>query len=291
MEINQFCKYISKLAVKSLIYEVSATPKPGLVDRNNPGAHRDMDFFTFIDSSLELTDYFYECTYIGSNFYNEDKTMLLKEIRPRGIKAENDMFLATKGVNTHKGLIFSVGIICAAVGHIFREKPSIYISSQDICSLVKMISQGITSELENLDGKEELTYGERLFIKYGSKGIRGEAETGFKTVTDHSLPIMKTLMKEELHINDVLVQVLLNLMATTEDSNILGRHNMETLSFVRDKAKTVLKHGGYLTLAGKLLVEDMDKSFIKKNISPGGSADLMAITIMLYMLEEGDTFE
>lgn len=288
MEITKFCKYISNMAVKSLLYEVSATPKPGLVDRNNSGAHKDMDFYTFIDSSLALFDYFYECAHIGCNFSNEDKTELLKEIRPTGIKAENDMFLATKGVNTHKGLIFSIGIICAAAGYIFRKERSQYISSGEICNLIKQITKGLTEELDKPKDMEALTYGERLYIKYGSKGIRGEVETGFKTVTDYSLPVMKDLMKEDIHINHILIQVLLNLMTKAEDSNILGRHDMETLEFVRDKAKASLRHGGYLTPYGKIFVEEMDKYFIERNISPGGSADLLAITIMLNMLEDGN---
>lgn len=287
MNNTEFCMYISSLATKSMIYEVSASPKPGLVDRLNSGAHKDMDFFTFIDSSMILTDYFYKCTMAGIEFKEGDYSLLLKNIRPFGIEAEKNMFEATNGVNTHKGLVFSLGIISAAAGLLYSRNNSVYIATEKITDLVKLMAKDITLELENCRDKETPTYGEKLYLQYGVKGIRGEVEEGFNTVLKYSLPILKDLINTGNHINDILVQVLLNLMAHTEDSNILGRHSMETLNFVKEKAGFALDHGGYLTPYGKLYVKEMDKYFINRNISPGGSADLLAITIMLYMLENG----
>ena len=198
------------------------------------------------------------------------------------------MFDATKGVNTHKGLIFSLGIICAATGCLYSEDNSLNQNSIDICSLVKLIAKDITIELDEAKNKDRLTYGETLYLRYGVKGIRGEVESGFNSVMEHSMPILKDLLKKKININDILVHVLLNLMSYSEDSNVLGRHDMETLDFVKEKAQAALKHGGYLTLYGKIFVDEMDKYFIDKNISPGGSADLLAVTIMLYMIENGE---
>ena len=98
MDYNEFSNYISNLIIKSMLYEVSTTPKPGLVDRNNSGAHKDMDFFTFIDSSVVFYDYFYNCVKIGLEFDHEDFKKLLILIRPIGIKAEEIMFQATKNI-------------------------------------------------------------------------------------------------------------------------------------------------------------------------------------------------
>ena len=285
---NEFCTYISNIAIKSLLYEVSVSPKPGLVDRSNSGAHNDMDFFTFIDSSVSLIYYFYNCTKEGMLFQGEDKTKLLKLIRPYGLKAEADMFKATNGINTHKGLIFSMGIIAAAAGQHYVEFNKKQIATIEISNRVKAIAKNITKELDDIEEREDLTYGERLYLKYGIKGIRGEVENGFPTVTNYSLPVLRGLSNKDIHINHKLVHVLLHLLENTEDSNILGRHNLETLEYVKDKAKNALSHGGYLTPHGRLYVEEMDKYFIERNISPGGSADLLAITIMLYMLEKGD---
>lgn len=288
MSGNNFSNYISRLAVKSLLYEVTASPKPGLVDRNNSGAHKDMDFFTFIDSSVALAEYFNQCCEIGFSFDKEDKKDLLKEIRPVGILAEESMFRATGGINTHKGLIFSLGIICAAAGLYYNVHGTKLIPSDEISKITKEITEGITKELEDVNDKEILTYGEKLYLKYGVKGIRGEVESGFSTALQYGLPIFKDLAGKDLHINDILVQVLLHLMVNTEDSNILGRHDEKTLGYAKKMAGTALRHGGYLTSHGKIYVEDMDRFFIEKNISPGGSADLLAVTIMLYLLEKGD---
>lgn len=116
-----FCEYISQIAVKSMLLEVSATPKPGLVDRNNSGAHKDMDFNTFIESSVSQVYTFYNCTLEGLKFEGEDNKELLKAIRPAGIEGESKMFNATRGINTHKGLIFSLGIIAAAAGLQYKK--------------------------------------------------------------------------------------------------------------------------------------------------------------------------
>lgn len=288
MNKKEYCKYICNLAIKALLYEVSATPKPGLVDRNNSGSHKDMDFFTFLDSSIALIDYFNICTESGITFNGDDYSELLKLLRPIGYQAEIDMFNATNKVNTHKGLIFSLGIITAAAGVIYNKSENAYISVAEITNMVKLIAKDITIELNDFKNKKSLTYGEKFYKEYGVKGIRGEVETGFRTVLMYSLPILKQSLEEEKHINDVLVHVLLHLMANTEDSNILGRHNLKTLQYTKETAKKALSLGGYFTPKGKTFVEEMDKCFIEKNISPGGSADLIAVTLLLYFIENGD---
>lgn len=285
----EFCEFVSNIAIKSILFEVSASPKPGLVDRYNSGAHSDMDFFTFIRSSSVLASYFYNCTKAGIDFNGSDYKDLLIDIRPIGIKAEKDMFKATAGINTHKGIIFSMGIIAAAAGSLFKESSRDAFSFTEISNRVILISHGITKELNNVHNKEELTYGEKLYIKYGTKGIRGEVESGFQTAINTSLPILEKLIFEEIyHINDILIQVLLNLMAYTEDSNVLGRHNMEVLNYVQEKSKKAIKLGGYFTEEGKRYIESMDKEFIDRNISTGGSADLLAVSLMMYILKNGD---
>lgn len=291
MNNQEYCNYISKLSIKALLYEVAVTPKPGLVDRNNSGAHKDMDFFTFLDSSLSLIYYFNKCTNAGISFSGDDYSNLLKDLRPIGIQAEFDMYCATYGVNTHKGLIFSIGIIAAAAGVHFNRLKSIYMASKEISEMVKFIAKDITLELMDIEDKENLTYGEKLYFKYGVKGIRGEVEEGFETVLKYSLPVLKDLLNDGKHINDVLVQVLLHLIANTEDSNILGRHDQKTLNHAKEMATIALAMGGYFNPQGKEYIEKMDKYFIENNISPGGSADLIAVTIMLYFIENGDRFQ
>lgn len=282
---TKFCEDISEIAINSMLLEVSATPKPGLVDRNNSGAHKDMDFYTFMKSSASQVHTFYKCALEGLKFEGKDKRELLKLIRPIGIEGENKMFKATNGVNTHKGLIFSLGVIAAATGLQYRETQK-NMKAEDICHKVTEIAEGIVSrELGNLKNKEALTYGEKLFKNHGIKGIRGEVEAGFPTVRDYSLPLLKELMEGKESINDNLVQVLLHLMTVVEDVNILGRHGIEQLEYTKMAAKEALVLGGIFTEKGREKILKLDEEFIKKNISPGGAADLLAVTLMLYFLE------
>ncbi len=284
IEQDKIYHYISEKAVQAMLYEVSATPKPGLVDRHNSGAHEDMNFYTFMSSSAVLNNTFYKCAQISEKHRKVNYRNLLSYIRPIGIEGEKKMFRATGGVNTHKGLIFSLGIISAVAGMMYTQSSKVNIDSVEICFKVMEVTKGIIKrELEQIK-KKELTNGELLYKKYGVKGIRGEVESGFATVRKYGLPTLKKFVKDE-NFNDVLVQVLLNLMIHTEDSNVLSRHDLNTLEYVQVNAKQAIDLGGMFTKEGRKKIRDMDKKFIKKNISPGGSADLLAVTLLLYFLE------
>lgn len=288
MNRKKFSEYIAKLSIKSMLYELSASPKPGLVDRNNSGAHDDMDFFTFLNSISVLGPYFNLCSKLGLNYRGNYKE-LLKDLRPLGIEAERDMFKATGGVNTHKGIIFSQGIIAAAAGVLYSASKEM--DAFNVIEIVKEITYGITGELEVKKEDGSLTYGEKLFKSYGITGIRGEVEAGFPTVWEHSYPFLKELVARKEYkktgINDIMVQLLIKLMAYTEDSNILGRAGMDGLNFVQESAREALKLGGIFTREGERYIKDLDSVFISKNISPGGSADLLSVTVMLYLIENG----
>lgn len=275
---------IRSLCVKSMIYEVMASPKPGLVDRFNNGAHEDMDLFTFIDSINSLSSYFYRVAEVGYEFKGSHYRDLMGEIRPLGIEAERSMLAATKGVNTHKGLIFLMGIVASASSNLYRKSKAIKLVS--LSEVIQEMTVDITDELSlNKDG-DKLTYGERIFKEYGITGIRGEVEEGLPSIIHISYPIFKSLMDDErVSINAAMIHSLLHLMERIDDINILGRHDMDMLSYVRKRARHCLSFGGYLTPRGRKYVQYMDRDFIDKNISPGGSADLLAVTILIYFLE------
>lgn len=286
--MDQLMQSISQKALTSLLYEVSASPKPGLVDRFNQGAHKDMDFFTFMASSAALNQYFHNCAIEGVKYAEKNPQQLFNTLRNLGMEAEKAMFTATNNVNTHKGLIFSLGIICAAASCCMLESERKIVDVETICTKVSLMTQGLClRELTNLNKKENLTYGEKLYQKYGLKGIRGEVENGFPTVRNYSLPVLKEMKSmKTLHLNDILVQTLLHLMAVNEDTNIVARHNLETLEYVHHYAGRVLDSGGMLKKEGVEMVYDMDRDFIQRNISPGGSADLLAVTVMFDLLSQ-----
>ncbi len=280
---------ISRRAQQALLYEVSASPKPGLVDRFNPGAHKDMDFFTFMASSAALGPYFYMCAKVGAKFSGGHPGKLFQALRDIGVQAEKTMFEATGGINTHKGLIFSLGLICAAASACMKENGTGKADIEDICGKVAMMTEGLCHrELADMKKTENLTYGERLYREYGFKGIRGEVESGFATVRRHALPALRQAKAlKSFSMNDCYVQTLLHLMAVNEDTNIAARFDASKLEYVRRYAGDVLRAGGMFTPEGIGRVYEMDRKFSMENISPGGSADLLAVTIMFDLLSEG----
>ncbi|AKA72022.1 triphosphoribosyl-dephospho-CoA synthase CitG [Clostridium scatologenes] len=284
---NEFAHYIASLAQRSILYEVSTTPKPGLVDRENTGSHKDMDFFTFMASSSALYNGFYECAFEGISFNELDSTKLMNNLRTPGIKCEKAMFEATKGVNTHKGIIFSLGVLCAAVGNLYRKNRKEKFFIEEICDEVKNIAKDLTvKDFKAINEKNNLTHGERLFKEYGFKGIRGEVEGGFKTIQNQAIPIIRKWCKSgQLSINDLFLQVLMSIMTESEDTNVVIRGGIESLIYTKKVSKDFIKCGGMNQIDARKKLEIMNMEFVKKNISPGGSADLLAVSIFLGFIE------
>ena len=112
-------QYLAAQAARALMYEVCATPKPGLVDRHNNGSHRDMDIFTFLDSTISLLPYFRQAVEIGQKTAGENPAATFSRLQEAGIRAEQEMLRATGGVNTHKGAIFSLGCLLGAAGRLW----------------------------------------------------------------------------------------------------------------------------------------------------------------------------
>lgn len=285
MDLDTIAKKIEERAVQALLYEVAATPKPGLVDGTNNGAHRDMDIFTFIRSATALGPAFSACFRVGTEVDGEPAS-LLPAIRRIGIAAEADMLRATGGVNSHKGILFSMGILSAAAGISYRRDPSLRFDAEELCAISAAITQGIIErDFRDLAGKPCLTNGEKLYMKYGTAGVRGEVASGFKTVKTVSVPYARSLW-EKADTNTLLVDILLRLMACAEDSNILGRHDMNMLRIVQAKAQRIVEDGGAFCSSGLEAVRGFDQWCIDAWVSPGGSADMLAVTVFLILLEQ-----
>lgn len=270
----------ARLACKALLYEVCTTPKPGLVDREENGSHKDMNIFTFMDSASTLWPYFQSCTQIGRRTadFPAKHTFLL--LRSYGRKAEADMFSATKGINTHKGAIFSIGILCAALGRLPREQwghPDIVLKE---CSA--MTEGLVESDFSGLTKENAVTMGQKLYLNHGITGIRGQMEAGLPAVKDVGLPALKKGLSQGLDINRAGCGALLALITAAADTNMIARTSLaiwqETVSQVRD----ILAENPY---PGTEILHQLDLEFIEKNLSPGGSADLLAVCYLLYFLE------
>lgn len=307
---NHLAHEIAQMAQRAVLYEVTATPKPGLVDRNNTGAHKDMDFYTFMDSSAALYRGFFDCASEGLTFESDDLRNLLDRIRIPGMACENHMFTATKGINTHKGIIFSLGIACAALGYLSRHNEKIKpVPMTLICKTVTVMTQDlIEKDFSHLKEKKprQRTFGEKLYLNYGYKGIRGEVSTGFQTIRNEGFPVLKEWHKtqkvdkngkssegvesssksvELFGKNELLLEVLLRLMTSCEDTNVIHRGGIDGLVYVKRKARAFVEAGGMKQPNAYERLEQMNREFCEKNLSPGGAADLLSVTAFLAMAE------
>ena len=271
---------IAATAQKALLYEVSLTPKPGLVDMANSGSHKDMDFFSFISSVTVLGSFFRDSVKIGYCSKALSPEHLMKSLRYPGMLAEDAMLAETSGANTHKGAIFSFGIICAALGYLYEADNSKAIIGSKLFDLCKEMSKGLVENeiVNNFADKEEPKMG----------GARGEAASGFQTVRSYGIPILKK--DSNLQIGGLAA--LMNLAMNTDDTNILRRGKIEALSYVKKNASDMIEL--YNADRTDLFLENlriMDMNFIEKNLSPGGSADLLAISLFLVFLESAKVVE
>ncbi|MFT4104247.1 MAG: triphosphoribosyl-dephospho-CoA synthase CitG [Lacrimispora sp.] len=271
---------IGNMAYRALLEEVYASPKPGLVDLYSTGAHTDMDVSTFEKSGLALEPYFASMALEGLTFSGTPE-QLFKQIRRIGISAEKAMFEATEGVNTHKGMIFHMGILGAAAGACIRNGRGLTLDAL-IEMEQSMVRETLIKEVETM--REFTSHGEKNLEKYGTLGARGEAISGYESVRNISLPILMKRLNEGKDWNLIKLEALFLLMSQVDDSNILARHNPQVLSEVRAMAGEFLNTTGVYCDSSIEVLKQMDGTFIRRNISAGGCADLLAVTIFMAQL-------
>lgn len=273
---------LSEISAKSLLYEVSLSPKPGLVDFNTSGAHRDMNYYTFLHSSTAISQYWQYFSEAGLS-YQDKLSNALPVIRKIGLKTEEKMFLATGGVNTQKGLIFLLGLSIFTTSYLLKTENQF--SADQFIKAVKTICQNIIeNELENTE-KANITHGETTYKKYGSQGagVRYEAQNGFPVVFNHALPLLEMEMDKKSffdkeHTDKALKTCLITIISILNDSNVLYRKGLENLEELKSSALLVLDH----TKSYHEFCEDC----IKNDISPGGSADMLALTLFFYFVKQ-----
>lgn len=251
---------IADIAYRALLKEVELTPKPGLVDRLNNGSHSDMSIDTFYASASAIKPFIIE-------FLKYDD---FENLRRVGRKCEKEMFRVTSGVNTHKGMIFSLAVIC---GGINRAK-----SFEDLQKEIKFLCKDLV-EKDLVKSLHVKTYGEKFYKELKRMGIRGEAQSGYATVFEKSLPFYEKQLMNYSE-DDSLKLTLLFLMSITDDSTLYARGGIEAIEFVKQRAKKIL----YIENLDNNLLE-LDRIMTQKNLSCGGSADLLGITWFLYQLK------
>lgn len=263
---------LSQYGLKAMIAEVSTMPSFGLVSPSTSGSHKDMDYYTFLDSSFAIAPYLKAMASIGYSYHNSKR--IFEAIRTVGILCEESMFKATKGVNTHKGMIFLLGIIVAATAKTLFEGESF----DKIEEVIKEMCSDILNDFKDVHNKAELTHGEMLFKEFGFTGIRGEVKAGIPVVFKEILP---QFLSSNLTGHDLYAHTLLQLMVRVEDSTIVHRQSINKLREIQAEAREIIKNGGLNSPLGKEVAFNFEQKCIEDNVSPGGSADLLAVVIFL----------
>ena len=267
---------IAHLATQALQAELDTTPKPGLVDKDNNGAHRDMDYALMQRSIDTLHPYFVKLALLGC----ADALPTHTSIRDVGIEAERAMLSATNGVNTHKGALFSMGLAVVAAAH-----------EKDTDSLQTTI-KALAASFPDTSG----THGSKAkLLSKGTTAIKGaldNAREGYEMLFAEWLPFYIERRKE--HDAHTLHKTLLRIMCDLDDTNVIYRTDLATAEEVKQEARALLDSFSKAhtaedkekRIAAELLaLKDMDKRYTARNLSPGGAADMLSLTIFIGSIQ------
>ena len=271
---------LGALAAKTLLYEVCTPPKPGLVDRSNNGSPRAMDVFTFLDSTAALLPYFEEAVRLGIETRNLPPQETFRRLRQAGAAGERAMFRATGGVNTHKGAVFTLGTVCAAAGRLWTAEGFSKDLDAALALCGEMSAQAVQKDFEAIRREGAHTTGQRLYLEHGLEGIRGELSRGLPAVAQIGLPTLRHRLEAGDSLEQAGVQVLLALMAQVVDTNLIARGGLEGQQWAMEQTKNLTQGRAVLQEEA----EKLDRALIERNLSPGGCADLLAITYFLEFL-------
>ena len=277
--LHQQAQSIADTMRQALITEATLTPKAGLVDAAHNGGHHDMNLALFLRSADAIAPYLGDCAATGMTFAGHPASpALLAAIRPIGLAAEAAMRAATGGVNTHKGAIFAFGLTAAALGKRLAEQHAATLA--DVQADVRALCAEILAELRQGDCDSA---GKRGYARHGISGARGEAASGFATVTKHALPVYQQELAADGNERRALLAALVALYAANDDSTTLARVGLDGLRAHQHWARTLLADRA--TLADEARLSDAIAAYARncaaKRLSAGGSADLLALTAWL----------
>lgn len=266
-------QWLAGTAVWALRAEARLTPKPALVDRRGSGAHTDMDLLLLLRSSRALHATFAELAQCAAGPLDEQP---LRDALGRiGRAGERRMLSATGGVNTHRGAIWSLGLLCAASARRSLRQQD----AASICEAAARIAVIRDSQ------PPPMTHGRVACLRFAVAGARGEAQQGFPHVRQHALPALLQARTDGHAENIARLDALIALMAVVEDTCVLHRAGAAGVDTLRSGARRVQDLGGAGTAAGMAALLELDTALLRLRASPGGCADLLAAALFLDRLE------
>ncbi|KSU84516.1 triphosphoribosyl-dephospho-CoA synthase [Fictibacillus enclensis] len=265
---------LAELAVQALLDEVNLTPKPGLVDQENNGAHYDLTLKLMHRSAESLRPVFAEIA--EASYERVPSQELREEIAAIGRNGELVMLGITGGVNTHKGAIWSLGLLVSAAA-----------SDAELFDPVQVAERaGRIARFPDRYCPVASTNGSKVKAAYQVPGAKGEAQLNFPHLCKVGLPFLQNAREKGISETNARLDTLLAIMSELDDTCILHRGGMKALQAVKKGASDVLDNGGTSKTAGRLALFGLDETMMELFISPGGSADLLAAVLFLDALQK-----
>lgn len=264
---------IGRAAALALHDELALSPKPGLVTPLDRGSHADMDAHTFMRSVFALRGYFGRIAALGG------EGAPFHALERCGIEAEARMLAATGGINTHRGAIFMLGLLCASAGALVGSGRAI-----EPEALRETLRARWGQDLQERAGKPSTLPGGIAARRLGLRSASSEAALGFPTLFEVAWPALRAARASGLSMRGSRLQALFAVMAELDDSNLAHRGGLAGLRFAQAAARDFLVAGGVAAPGGWARAEGIGREFVRRNLSPGGAADTLAAACWLDRL-------
>jgi len=272
--IDPFHAALGRAAIVSLYDELALAPKPGLVSFVDAGSHHDMDAGTFLRSLFALRHYFVRIAAQGA------AGAAFAPLEQLGIAAEARMLRATGGVNTHRGAIFTLGLLCAAAGASGHrcDAPTVR------ATLLARWGDALAARVHHARD----THGARVARRHGLRSASEEAAQGLPTLFEHVLPALRRARRAGADDRGAKLHALFTAMAEVDDTNLVHRGGLQGLRDAKWLARDFLACGGGLSPDAPLRAARAHALFVERRLSPGGAADLLAAALFVERLERLD---
>lgn len=267
-----FCRRLARIAIRSLYQELTLYPKPGLVSLVDNGSHDDMDASTFMRSLFALRHYFFRIAEAGM------AAAPFSELRQLGLEAEQRMLHATRGVNTHRGAIFCLGMLCAAIAYCHSQEMPMSPPAIRAALLIQW-GDSLTAHSTPAGGRD--SHGLRVAASHAVGGAREEGAMGFPSVFEIALPQLQKTRDAGRNSRCAMVDALFALMAHISDTNVYHRGGSAGATVVRDRSRAFLACGGSGDDAWMTRAQATHCEFVRLRLSPGGAADLLAAACLI----------
>jgi triphosphoribosyl-dephospho-CoA synthase len=269
----------ARCAVRALYAEVTLEPKPGLVSLRDNGSHSDMTAATFFKSLFALRHYFGDMARAGA--LNQSFELL----QALGLGAEDRMLRATGGVNTHRGAVFALGLLCAAAGCLSAQGRVLSAQSLQDC-LISHWGKSLRWRAESAAQAAPVSNGQRAAKRYGMRSAGDEAALGFPTLFEIALPTLQATLLSGHAPRAARVQAFFATMAVLDDTNTAHRGGWEGVQFVKTSAQAFLDAGGVAQSDWVPRARAIHSEFVARRLSPGGAADVLAAACWLQEMQQ-----